>query len=583
MKIKRYLALVAGAMLFCTSCVNDLDTLPLNHWDAIAENVYGAEEEAYIQGMGRIYKMLNSHNLTDMKDVDGGASETIRAFWNCQETTTDACKVAWKDPWSESVNTNTWTTANNDVITGIYLRAMQSISYANEYLAQTTGDKLNERGVASDVQERIQGYRAEVRFLRAYYYWIMCDIFGAVPFSTENDLVGSTLPQQSRSFIYNFIVSELEALAADGSAMPVERNYPRADKGAVLGLLARVYLNAEVYSGEAQWLKCQQTCEKLFNMNRYKLCPEYADLFRGDNGQNPDALQELIFAIEYDWDYAQSYGGTTFLIQAGQASTDPGNFGYQLGLKGGWGGIRTTYEYAKMYFDVKDIDWENGTYTCDDKRGQFFWLKDKVDDEAQEKIDNGELKIEDVILRESSMKADLFQFKYGWTCWKFNNIPHDMTAEEYAPIGKEKEFSNIDFPVIRLAEIYLIYAEACRELGETSKGLPYLAELAQRAGVAAPTAAEVEADVQVEAVSDDGDFRASVDWFIAERARELMWEGHRRTDLVRHNLYHSDAYLWPYKGGLSFNGQGFAEEREVFLLPASQIVVYPGGGLTNPY
>ncbi len=567
MKIKRYLALVVGAMLFCTSCVNDLDTLPLNPWDPTADNSYGADEEAYVQGLGRIYKMLNSYNLTDLDGVDGGASETFRALWACQEVSTDACKVAWgNDAWCDAVNTNTWTAVENDVISGMYYRAMQSVSYANEYLRQTTADKLANRGVAADVQGRIEMYRQEARFLRAYYYWILVDFFGSVPFSTEANLVGEELPQASRASIYNFVVSELEAITADGSALPVDPVYPRAGKGAALGLLSRVYLNAEVYSGKPAWEKCKATCERLFNLNKYDLCSNYADLFRGDNGQNPEALKELIFTADYDSNVAQSFGGTSFLTLAATASTDIDNFNCPTGVNGGWGGIRTTYEYAKMFFDVKDVDWENGTYTCDDKRGQFFWIADKPKE--------GE------IARTSSIKDNLYQFKCGWTCWKYNNIPHDMTAEEFKETAATKGNADIDYPVIRLGEIYLTYAEACRELGETAKGLPYLAELAERAGVAAPTAAQVEANVQVEAVSTDGDFRASVDWFIAERARELMWEGHRRTDLIRHNLFHSDAYLWPYKGGSIFTGQAFDQGRNLFPIPASQITVYPG--LTNP-
>lgn len=581
MKIKKYLTLVVGAMVLCTSCVKDLDTVPMNEWDPTADNTYGADETAYIKGLGRIYKMLNSHNLTDLTGVDGGASETFRSFWACQEISADAAKVAWGgDAWTDAVNKNTWTDTENDVISGIYYRAMQTVAYANEYLRQTSADKLAERGVEADVQKRIAMYRDEARFLRAFYYWILVDCFGSVPFGTEADAVGTELPQASRVTIYNFIVSELEALTGENSNLPVDPEYPRAGKGAALGLLSRVYLNAEVYSGTPAWDKCKMTCEKLFQLNKYDLCSNYGDLFRGDNGQNPDALKELIFTADYDATVAQSYGGTSFLTLAATASTDIANFGCPTGVKGGWGGIRTTYEYAKMYFDVKDVDWTAGTYTCADARGQFFWLKDKVDEDTQKKIDKGELTLDEVILRHSSMKDELSQFKAGWTCWKYNNIPHDKTAEEFKETAASTDFASIDYPVIRLGEIYLTYAEACRELGQTATGLPYLAKLAERAGVSAPTAAQVEGDVNVKAESADANFAANVDFFIAERARELMWEGHRRTDLIRHNLFHSEAYLWPYKGGDSFNGQAFDAGRNVYPIPASQLRVYPG--LSNP-
>ena len=138
MKIKKYLTLVVGAMVLCTSCVKDLDTVPMNEWDPTADNTYGVDETAYIKGLGRIYKMLNSHNLTDLTGVDGGASETFRSFWACQEIAADAAKVAWGgDAWTDAVNKNTWTDTENDVISGIYYRAMQTVAYANEYLRQT--------------------------------------------------------------------------------------------------------------------------------------------------------------------------------------------------------------------------------------------------------------------------------------------------------------------------------------------------------------------------------------------------------------------------------------------------------------
>lgn len=541
----KYIAFAAGALMLCSSCVNDLDTLPLNAWDVTSETAYGADEESYMQGLAKLYRTIGTHSLTDISGVDGGATESIRAFWACQELTTDEAKCAWgNDSWVRAMNTNTWSDAENEAVFGVFFRSLQAISYVNEYLRQTAPGKLSDRGVGPEVAAKVEQFRCEARFIRAFYYWMAMDVFGAVPFTTEDSAFGAEAPSQaSREQVYAFIVSELEALAADGSAMPAPRsNYPRADKGSVLGLLSRVYLNAGVYNGAPEWELCQKTCERLFQMG-YSLCPEYSDLFRGDNGENPDALKELIFAVDYDNDHSQSYGGTSFLTLAvinGDDMKDADNNDIlPNGVNGSWAGIRTTHEFAEKYFKVKNPDYKTGAYDVADKRGKFFLIRG----------------------HEESIEDQLYEFKCGWGCIKFNNIPHDKTEAEFRETAKTKAYADIDFPVIRLGEIYLTYAEACLKLDQTGKGLPYLKLLAERAGVKAPTAYDEE-------------------YLIEERARELMWESHRRTDLIRYGKFTSGSFLWPYKGGDEFAGQAFPDYKALFAIPASQLRANPN--LKNP-
>ena len=86
--------------LTAAACVRDLDTLPLNKTEPISEYVYGTDENAYLSGLGRLYFQFVTNDLTDLQQMDGGASETIRAFWSVQETTTDAAKCSWEnDAW----------------------------------------------------------------------------------------------------------------------------------------------------------------------------------------------------------------------------------------------------------------------------------------------------------------------------------------------------------------------------------------------------------------------------------------------------------------------------------------------------
>ena len=203
------------------------------------------------------------------------------------------------------------------------------------------------------------------------------------------------------------------------------------------------------------------------------------------------------------------------------------------GVNNGWAGIRVPYEYVQKYFNARNADYTTGEYTVNDKRGGMFYIKG----------------------RQESMNDALYVFLNGWTCLKFNNIPHNMTNDEFLATAASKAYSDIDFPMIRLGEIYLIYAEACMNLGQANTALPKLKELTDRAGVSAPSS-------------------VTADFLLEERARELMWEGHRRTDLIRYGKFTTPSFLWTYKGG-TFTGQGFDDYMKIFAIPSSELASNP--------
>lgn len=518
-----------------TSCVNDLETLPLNKTEPISEYVYGTDENAYLSGLARLYFQFASNDLTDLQQMDGGASELVRAFWSVQETTTDEAKCSWEnDAWVRALNTNTWSEVQNDAIYAVYVRTLQGIAFVNEYLRQTSPDKLQSRGVPADLAAKIDVFRDEARFIRAYLYWMALDCFGSVPFTTETSpFGGSYFPQQaSRTAIYEYCVNELTYLMSGQSNLQPPRSvYPRADKGSAAGLLARMYLNSDVYTGVERWQEAKTVCETIFGMG-YSLCPDYQALFRGDNGTNALARGEMLWTIDYDSGSTESYGGTTYLLSASLASTDITDQSRPNGQRNGWAGLRVPYEFVSRYFDVSGQDYAAGTYEVTDKRGECFYIKG----------------------REESMDGALYSFMNGWSSLKFNNIPSGQTDQSFLQSSALKDFSDVDFPMIRLGEIYLIYAEACMNLGADAQALPKLQALSERAGVTPPDAVTKE-------------------FLVAERARELMWEAHRRTDLIRYGLYHTDTYLWPYKGGDLYAGQSFPEYKLLFSIPPTELAV----------
>ena len=533
--MKKYIYILIAVLT--TSCVNDLDTMPLNATDPISEYVYGTDENAYMAGLATLYFQFATNDLTDLQSMDGGASEIVRAFWSVQETTTDAAKCAWgNDVWVRALNTNTWSDAQNDAVYAVYVRALQGISYVNEYLRQTEPERLIARGVNSALTAKISTFRAEARFIRVYLYWMLLDTFGSVPFITEASPIGGAyFPlQATRTFIFDYCVNELKELMADGSLMMEPRAlYPRADKGAAAGLLARLYLNAEVYSGTPMWTEAKAVCESLFDMG-YELCPNYQALFRGDNGQNPQARAELIWTIDYSDANTESYGGTTYLLAAALAATDITDQSRPNGQRNGWAGLRVPYEYVNGYFGVVEADYVTGEYQVLDKRGEVFYIKGRAE----------------------SMEGELYNFMNGWSCLKYNNIPYGQTDQSFLPTSAVRNFADVDFPMIRLGEIYLIYAEACMNLQQPSLAMPYLQALSERAGVAPPT-------------------EITTDFLVSERARELLWEAHRRTDLIRFGLFNTDEYLWPYKGGDDFQGKAFPAYRCLFALPPTELAANP--------
>ena len=529
--MKKLIYIIASVLL--ASCVNDLDTLPLNKTEPVSEYVYGKDENAYLSGLGRLYFQFVTNDLTDLQQMDGGASEIIRAFWSVQETTTDEAKCSWEnDAWVRALNTNTWSETQNDAVYAVYVRTLQGIALVNEYLRQTAPERLEARGVSADLARKLDSFRDEARFIRAYLYWMAIDCFGSVPFTTEKSPFGGAyFPQQaSRADIFDFCVNELTYLMSDESDMPLPRsNYPRADKGSAAGLLARMYLNSKVYTGVERWAEAKAVCEGIFGMG-YTLCPDYAALFRGDNGENLQARGEMLWTVDYNAEKTQSYGGSSYILSATLASTDITDESRPNGQRNGWAGLRVPYEFVSRYFDVSGQDYLTGAYDVADKRGDVFYIKG----------------------RQESMENALYSFMNGWSCLKFNNIPFGQTNESYLPQSALKSFADVDFPMIRLGEIYLIYAEACMHLGAEGMALPKLRELSSRAGVEPPQ-------------------QISQEFLVAERARELMWEAHRRTDLIRYGLFHTDAYRWPYKGGDSYAGQSFPEYKCIFPIPPTEL------------
>lgn len=513
------IALVSGMFLMSLyACKKeDFNLTPVN--DVTAKEVYSTPE-GYKNALAKLYAgygltSAQGSGGSDIGGLDAGFADFLRLFWTAQELTTDEAVCAWvSDTGVPELDNSTWGT-ENPFLRGLYSRSMIHITFINEFLRESTPEKLSERGISGADATNIQQYRAEARFLRAYQYWVLMDNFGNPPFVTEADAIGKVSPKQiSRADLFKYVESELLAIEPELAAPRSE--YARADKGADWALLARLYLNAEVYTGTPKYTEAVTYSSKVIN-GGYTLKSNYADLFNTSNTENN---QETILAITYDGVRGTNFGGTTFLINSAiSADMNPASFGVPAG---GWNGNRTRQNLPALFPDTK------GTL---DKRGVFFGTKPEV--------------------------TDIAVFTDGLAITKFKNV----NAQGVPAPSLDGTFSSLDFPIFRLAEQYLIYGEAVSRGGaggSTAQALTYVNALRTRA--------YGNASGNVNSISTN--------FFIDERARELYWEGHRRTDLVRYGRFTGGSYLWPWKGGEQ-SGKAIAETRNIYPIPAADLIANP--------
>ncbi len=519
------------AIILLESCAKKLDLFPQN--DFTPEKAY-ATAAGYKSVLAKIYGTLSStgnQGPAGSADITGGLDEGkqvafLRGLFNAQELPTDEAVVAWNDETIKDFHEMDWTSADF-YLKGWYARPIYNITLINEYLRETTDAKLAERGIAGADGAEIKKSIAEVRFLRAFNYWVMIDLFGKSTFITEADLIGTALPKEiSRVNLFNYVETELKAI--DGQlAVAKTAEYGRVDQSAAWSLLARMYLNAQVYTGVARNTDAITYANKVIsagytlaqtNVNGYQA---YHQLFMADNHLRKD---EIIWAINCDGLRTQSYGNTSFLIHcaAGDDATE-------YGAGGGWYGYRTTSSLVNLFSDKTGAT---------DKRAMFTT--------SSFGTGNAQLAI-----------TDIGDFNTGPHVKKFVNKKTDNAAAN----DPDKNFADIDFPVFRLSEMYLIYAEAFLRGGtgaDATTAIAHLNKIRFRA---------YNNSYGPGNIGQVGTGDLNLQFILDERGRELYWECHRRTDLVRYNLLTTGTYLWPWKGGVA-SGTAVNSKYNIYPVPA---------------
>ena len=506
------LAIIMAGM---ASCTKDLDRLPTNA--LTAEQVY-KDALGYKLAFAKIY---GSFALTgnsgagsgDIQGIDPGSSDFYRLYWKAQELTTDEAVITWGDAGIQDFHNMNWS-SGNPFLEGLYYRCMYQITLANDFIRQASDENLSTRGISGADADVIRKYKTEARFLRAYQYAVLMDLYGNPPFVTDADVIGSIPQQIQRPALFEYIETELKAIESELAA-PKANEYGRADQAAAWSLLARIYLNAEVFTGTARYTDAITYSKKVIDAG-YSLVANYQWLFLADNWRNKD---EFIFTINYDGLKTQNYGGTTFINHAAIGGS---MVAADYGAGGGWAGARTTTALADLFPDYTDNV---------DSRSQFY------------------------VAGQSTEINSLSVFTDGIGVTKFINKTREGAN------GQSLDFSDIDVPLFRLPELYLTYAEAVLRGGtggDIATAVGYINNLRARAyGNASGNVNSID-----------------LNFILDERARELYWEAHRRTDLIRFNKFSSGNYLWPWKGGVK-SGTSVAPYHNLFPLPSKDLSANP--------
>jgi len=496
------------------SCVSDLDITPEDPLSTTAGDFYSTPD-SYERAIAGVYGNLSLTGTTgagssNIGGIDAGTSQYGRVLWYMQNLSTD--EVIWSyenDPGTREIQRNIWN-SSNVIFRGMYSRAMFQVVLANDYLRQTTPELMAGRGHNDPtLMSQVAEYRTEARALRALAYYHLMDLFGKVTFNTENDEVGVAGVEYSRAQIFEFLENELTEIIPSLAA-PRSNESGRLDQAFARMILAKMYLNAEVYIGQNRYADCVTQCNEIIN-GGYTLAPNYRHNFTADNNLSP----EMIFAIQSDGLLTQNFGPTTVMIN-GQVGSIEAN-GESMGVaSGGWGGaLRLRKQFVEKF---QSPEFQNDT---------------------RNSIISGERPID---------IANVLDQSEGYILNKYSNISSTGVP------GPNTTFVDTDFPLFRLGDVYLMYAEcALRGSGDLGTALNYVNALRTRANGQTIGAGQL-----------------TLDFIIDERSRELHWEAHRRQDLIRFGKYTGGSYNWAWKGNAT-NGLAIPEYFNLYPIPQASL------------
>ncbi|MCG8701725.1 MAG: RagB/SusD family nutrient uptake outer membrane protein [Bacteroidales bacterium] len=418
-------------------------------------------------------------------------------YWALQEVTTDEVIIPtkgtdWYDngDWQQ-MHLHTWN-SNHNRIEGVWEFLTQGISRANTaiyYIGQFEQTEANKL------------YIYEARFLRAYYMYLITDLFGQVPFREVDDFDYTTEPEvYDRTKAVNFIISELKEILPHLKTKS-ELGSTRATSGAANALLAKVYINHEVYTGTAKWSEAIGYCNAVITSSDYAIANDYWSMFLYEVDEHPEFI--LRVPMDDNVDYGMDVQWTNPTLHYNQV------FGNYTSL---WNGPATTSTFFETW------DEENDARFYDDRYMEIFGFNlgflhgQQYNNEGTALTQaNGEplVFIPDVNLKSSSENAGVRVVKY---------VPNPNTINQFR--------TGNDVPIMRISDIYLLRAEA-----KLRNGADMSEVLADINAVRAKRSANGKTLPALSFVT--------LDDILKERGFELYWEGLRRQDLIRFGKFNA--------------------------------------------
>jgi hypothetical protein len=487
-------------MLFilATSCT-DL-TENVNN-EVTSDNFFQTDEE-FISALGDAYNPLTNYG--------GDYSANTLAEVTSDEIVVTQKGADWEDggTWIR-LHRHTFT-PSEDKINNTWSDFYSGVANANRLIFQF--QSVVESGDVSE--EDANAFIAELRALRAFYYYLLLDNFGNVPIVTdfEQDPSETAQPspnfQEGRQALFEFVESELLAVL-DLVDTDVTDTIGRVNKWVVHMTLAKLYLNAEVYTGESRWQEVVTHTDAIIDSGNYNLMANYADNFSADNTGSP----EHIFTIPFDEVFLQ---GFNLHLMTNHILSQPAfDFGTQP-----WNGFQAMTDFYGSYIDseqnpgpqgeVVGLDPEGSMVTGTlDERLDNFLVGPLLDLEGNQIEDEG-------VLSSDPNGPPITHTPYinelepdGWRQAGARIAKYEME------IGLSGENMNNDMVIYRYADVLLMKAEALYRMNNSDpEALMLVNQVRERAGV--------------------GSFSSlDADKLLAERGRELFYEMVRRQDLIR--------------------------------------------------
>ncbi len=402
--------------------------------------------------------------------LDGGC------WWFAQEVTSDEMVCPTRDTdWDDGgkwrvLHTHEWTN-DNETVNSMWSRFYKGIYEANKLI-----ETIEPSVVAGNEAEKTV---ARLKVMRAYYYYLLIDNYGDVPYVTSFSNAPDMPEKVARATVYNSVVADLEVAANLLECKPASKI--EVTRGMAYSLLAKLYLNAEVYTGTAQWAKAELACDEVIACG-YSLENDPMAPFVTEN-QNS---MENIFVIPFD---ENSYKGFNLHMRTLHYNN---NLTYDMSV-GPWNGFCAIEDHYDTYSD-------------NDLRKAGYFIVGQ-----QYKADGSEISIEGVKL---IINPHVPKLKIEST---FSQAEIKMSGARIKKFeikkGATDNLSN-DFPIFRLADILLMKAEAQLRQGK-AVDVANLDKIRTRAGLTGWNGS------------------VTLDQILEERGRELFWEAHRRQDLIR--------------------------------------------------